>query len=386
MNSIARFAIILFFLPLTAAAQSTQAPSSPNTITTLYPNEYYSAVLGAAGTTTKQIYAGDTLIATVEVAAGKSAIQYVHPDLLGSTNAVTDTSGKLVESSDYFPYGKVREDATSGYTGEDRKFIGQVYDPAASLSYLNARYYDGTRGQFLSEDPQFWSRKQNLGDPQTLNAYSYASDNPVAKSDPTGLLTIVVPGTSWDWDTPKTMCTPSNTPIAFIDAVGKTFNETPTFLSWSGKDDTPTRTDAAKDLAGIVNNHDFKDGEQLNIVGYSHGGNVAIQASNMNLDHKVDTLVTIGTPARSDYQPNEDAIGTHINAYSSFDFVQGFLGGNIGIYYPEVGPAGRTYPGAQNLNVTYETSPRPLESHYNLPSTQVWERIDALLKADTMRK
>jgi hypothetical protein len=36
---------------------------------------------------------------------------------------------------------------------------------------LNARYYNGAQGQFTSEDPVFWGQ-QNLGDPQSLNAYA----------------------------------------------------------------------------------------------------------------------------------------------------------------------------------------------------------------------
>ena len=51
---------------------------------------------------------------------------------------------------------------------------------------LNARYYDSTRGQLLSQDPIFLTSSQNLTDPQSLNAYSYSEDNPIVKSDPSG--------------------------------------------------------------------------------------------------------------------------------------------------------------------------------------------------------
>ena len=96
--------------------------------------------------------------------------------------------------NDYFPYGSMRideksspQDSTS--SKEQRKYIGQEFDASTGLSYLNARYYDGNRGQFLSQDPVFWSQNQNLPDPQSLNSYSYAGNNPINWSDPTGLFT-----------------------------------------------------------------------------------------------------------------------------------------------------------------------------------------------------
>lgn len=64
-------------------------------------------------------------------------------------------------------------------------FIGQFSDDTG-LSYLNARYYDPARGQFISQDPVFWSQEQNLKDPQSLNSYSYAQNNPITGKDPDG--------------------------------------------------------------------------------------------------------------------------------------------------------------------------------------------------------
>ena len=68
-----------------------------------------------------------------------------------------------------------------------REYIGQMYDEASNLSYLNARYYDGNRGQFLSEDPVFLALPSNiLADPQQMNSYNYARSNPIRFSDPEG--------------------------------------------------------------------------------------------------------------------------------------------------------------------------------------------------------
>jgi len=41
----------------------------------------------------------------------------------------------------------------------------------------------------MNEDPMFWG-SQNLADPQSLNAYSYANNNPITLSDPSGLMTL----------------------------------------------------------------------------------------------------------------------------------------------------------------------------------------------------
>jgi len=61
-------------------------------------------------------------------------------------------------------------------------------DAGVVHALLQARYYDGSKGKFLSEDPVFLAdpKQQVLTDPQSLNSYSYANDNPITKSDPTG--------------------------------------------------------------------------------------------------------------------------------------------------------------------------------------------------------
>src|SRR5882724_6570696 len=62
-------------------------------------------------------------------------------------------------------------------------------DAGVVHALLQARYYDGSKGEFLSADPVFLGnpKQQVLTDPQSLNSYAYGTHNPITKSDPTGL-------------------------------------------------------------------------------------------------------------------------------------------------------------------------------------------------------
>lgn len=131
-----------------------------------------------------------TSTTTSAVANASVTTRYVHTDNLTGSNVITDSSANVVETLDYYPYGGVRTDNKQvGYVGERRKYAGTEFDNVSGLNYMMARYYNSTRGQFISEDPVFWSTQQNLSDPQSFNSYSYANDNPINRRDPTGLST-----------------------------------------------------------------------------------------------------------------------------------------------------------------------------------------------------
>ncbi|MFA6105431.1 MAG: carbohydrate binding domain-containing protein [Patescibacteria group bacterium] len=154
--------------------------------TTTYSNRYYSIV---GNTSTKYIFVGSDLLATVEKNGSVSSTHFVHSDQLGSTNIITDSGANIIQAVDYYPYGAERINA--GTASDKRKFIGQFTDDN-SLSYLNARYYDSARGQFVSQDPVFGEigltsdGKDALLNPQAMNAYAYAGNNPVVNKDPDG--------------------------------------------------------------------------------------------------------------------------------------------------------------------------------------------------------
>lgn len=133
----------------------------------------------------------------------------------------------------------------------------------------------------------------------------------------------------------------------------------------------------------MINGHNFADGEQLNIVGHSHGGNIGIQISHMT-DRKIDNLVTLGTPARGDYQPNASMVGSHINVVNKSDIVQS-LGGSqnpLSRFFRvlgEFGSAGRIFEGAQNVNATKESNPGPSRGHSVWESDSAWSKVDDLI-------
>jgi RHS repeat-associated protein len=124
-------------------------------------------------------------------ATGTAITRYVHPDHLGSTNVVTDASGTVAQIVDYYPYGATRVSSTTYPTNEKRQYIGQFMDAQTGLDYLNARYYEAPRGQFLSQDPMFWILRANLQNPQSSNPYSYAENNPIIKKDTNGQFAVL---------------------------------------------------------------------------------------------------------------------------------------------------------------------------------------------------
>lgn len=163
--------------------------------TMYYPNNLFSAT---ATTSTKHLLVDDRPVVVIEKTGATSTYRFISGDHLLSTNFVTDGTGNVVQTLDYYPYGGERID--NGTDVSQRQYIGEYYDEGTGLNYLNARYYEGSRGQFLSQDPTHLaigdsSRVQSvtgkdqlyfLVDPQLLNSYAYGRGNPIKYSDPQG--------------------------------------------------------------------------------------------------------------------------------------------------------------------------------------------------------
>ncbi len=101
-------------------------------------------------------------------------------DVHGTALAVVHNTKYTLTRNFADPFGGRRGEVLD--TPGDRGFLGKVED-TTGLTSVGARYYDSGVGRFVSVDPVM-----DLGDPQQWSAYTYANNNPVTWSDPTGLL------------------------------------------------------------------------------------------------------------------------------------------------------------------------------------------------------
>jgi RHS repeat-associated protein len=131
------------------------------------------------------IYGPDNI--PIEAIQSKGLILYLHHDQQGSTRMLTSTTGAIEATTTYDAYGNTT--GTTGNATTPLGYDGQYTDADTGLIYLRARAYDPATAQFLSVDPL----RAVSGEP-----YSYAGDNPLNASDPTGLIFGISGTPSWE--------------------------------------------------------------------------------------------------------------------------------------------------------------------------------------------
>ncbi|WP_089101568.1 ricin-type beta-trefoil lectin domain protein [Streptomyces hyaluromycini] len=99
--------------------------------------------------------------------------------------AIGLTTGQAIQRQKTDPFG-VPRGTVDGRWQSHRSYLGGTDDTTTGLTHLGAREYDPDTGHFISADPVL-----DIADPLQMNGYAYANNNPVTKSDPTGLF---VPG------------------------------------------------------------------------------------------------------------------------------------------------------------------------------------------------
>ena len=128
---------------------------------------------------TTYIYAGSHLVARHH---GTDRSWY-HADRLGSPRLITDAAGHPRERPNYGPWGEpAKSPLPLSTTPDPHGYTGERSLGSTGLVDLAARAYDPQLGRMLSAD----SIIPDAADPQALNRYSYAYNNPVTYTDPTG--------------------------------------------------------------------------------------------------------------------------------------------------------------------------------------------------------
>jgi RHS repeat-associated protein len=206
-------------------------------------------------------------------------------DGLGSVLRLVDADGRVKDVLGYEPFGRTVSTASTparyGFTGRERE--------SGDLYYLRARYYDAGLGRFLSEDP--------LGLAAGINAYAYAFNDPVNAVDPTGLRTFVLHGV---W--------PDRAAFDDFSAALRTADPRTRTLPWSGSlfggvlpSTEAVATQLMQQVLADLKTDPIGADEKLNLVGFSGGGLLSATLAEMLRARgvKVDTVVTMGTPAQS---------------------------------------------------------------------------------------
>jgi RHS repeat-associated protein len=139
----------------------------------------------------------DGLLLGAERPATLGGRRHFHLDHLGSPRLITSNDGQIVSIHDYLPFGgettSVWQEENGGFDREDpMKFTGHERDYAGgfgredghAIDYMHARYYNATLGRFLSVDPILTDGALKV--PQAWNRYSYVTNRPLNRTDPTG--------------------------------------------------------------------------------------------------------------------------------------------------------------------------------------------------------
>lgn len=130
----------------------------------------------AGASTTSYVLGGTELLSQTR----DGVTSYYLNDGQTSIRDLTDASGTITDTYHYSAYGELL--SQTGSTANTYLYTGQQFDAATGLYSLRSRYYASEVGRFLSRD----SVDHSPSDPNGLNRYLYAGDNPIDEVDPTG--------------------------------------------------------------------------------------------------------------------------------------------------------------------------------------------------------
>ncbi|MEV6848950.1 polymorphic toxin-type HINT domain-containing protein [Actinoplanes sp. NPDC051411] len=117
---------------------------------------------------------------TIASRTSSNKLTYLVSDRQGTTQTSLDATTQAVTRRSFLPFGQVRG-ATPTFWAGDLGFHSGTNDTVTGFENLGAREYDPSTGRFLSVDSVL-----DAGNPQQINGYDYADNDPITLSDPLG--------------------------------------------------------------------------------------------------------------------------------------------------------------------------------------------------------
>jgi RHS repeat-associated protein len=256
--------------------------------------------------------------ATVQAAEGftgiglpENDIFYFHPDHLGSTSYISTRNGSISQHVEYIAFGEVLFEEHASSFSSPYLFNGKELDRETNLSYYGARYLDMKTSLWLSVDPL-------AEEYPNVSPYTYCLNNPINAIDPDGRRVYFVGGAGndsdgWNYisrfksllglrDFRRVNATHGRN--GDVDFVNRYRNGSTSYtgIRWSFRKISVTDDKQYKRaLNGILKDlksKPLKEGEQLNLTGYSYGAvlqeHLAIGLADKGI--KVDNLILVGSP------------------------------------------------------------------------------------------
>src|SRR6185437_14448129 len=167
--------------------------------------EQLTTLNGSQNWVRTNVYGGTQLLATYDA----QGLHFHLTDPLGTRRVQTSAVGVAEEDCHGLPFGdglncfSVPNAPASADESTPLHFTGKERDIESGNDNFGARYYASSMGRFLSPDPSglFYADPTN---PQSLNLYSYAQNNPVKNTDLDGLRCVWADGSFDAEDDPKT--------------------------------------------------------------------------------------------------------------------------------------------------------------------------------------
>lgn len=217
---------------------------------------------------------------------------YLHTNHLGAAEIATDARGTPIWQGTYSPFGRLMPSVAPNKPDFELnlRLPGQYSDKETGLYYNDHRYYDPSRGRYLSPDP--------LGLRGGANGYVYVSNNPLKYIDPSGLILFAFDGTNNSNPPPGVddfsnvykfflaYDTKENGPKWYMNGIGRDDPDSGIRTNWTDALNGNTGHERVRfmrqRLDDYMSSTTFQHGEMVNIdiVGFSRGAAMARDFAN----------------------------------------------------------------------------------------------------------